>query len=124
MTKERLRMSEIKEGMVRPRRNRKWDWEEASRLGERYGVTAGAIVSCWRDGRDVKKQFRASTAKKPHQVDLGLAVMVMVFDGFPQPRTAIADVCGVSAEAVRYIEERALRKLRIKAWDVMKEAKQ
>ena len=104
----------------------KWDWEKAKRLGEIHGVTPGAIVSCWRDGRSVEKQFKRKikTAKKTHQVDLGLAVMVRVFNGFPQPRTAIADVCGVSREAIRYIEERALRKVRHKAWDIIKEAKQ
>ncbi len=101
----------------------KWDWEKARRLAEIHGVTPSAIVSCWRDGRELGKKA-ASTAKKTEQVDLGLAVMVRVFNGFPQPRTAIADVCGCSREAIRYIEKRALRKLRIKAWDIIKEAKQ
>ena len=101
----------------------KWDWEEAKRLGKIHGVTPGAIVSCWRDGRKVKHHSKYSTAKKGAQVDLGLAVMVKVFDGFPQPRTAIAEVCGVSAEAIRYIEQKALRKLRNELRHVVKEVK-
>jgi hypothetical protein len=103
--------------------NPKWDWDLARKIAKEVGRQPKTIVDYWREGKTISPAA-PSHAKKTHQVDLALAVMVRKFNGFPQPRTAIADVCGTSAEAIRYIEINALKKLRIKAWDIIKEAKE
>jgi len=62
-------------------------------------------------------------AKKTEQIDMCLQVFMSVYNGFPQPRTAIAEVCGTSAEAIRNIENKALRKIREKSSEILKEWK-
>ena len=98
----------------------KWDWAEARIIAEKVGRSPKTIVDCWRDGRPIAPKA-ASHANKTEQVDLALEVFMSVYNGFPQPRTAIAAVCGTSAEAIRYIENKALRKMREATRDIVKE---
>jgi len=102
-------------------RRAKWDWDEARRIAKEVGRSPKTIVDCWRDGRPIAPKA-ASHAKKTEHVDISLEVFMSVYNGFPQPRTAIAEVCGTSPEAIRVIENNALRKMRAMTWDVMKEA--
>jgi len=89
----------------------KWNWDEAKRIAKEVGRTPKTIVDCWREGRPIAPKAN-SHAKKTEQVDMSLEVFMAVFNGFPQPRTSIAEVCDTSPEAIRYIENRALRKMR------------
>ena len=98
----------------------KWDWDEARRLGKIHGRAASTIIDCWRHGRPIAPNA-FTTAKKSLELDLGLEVFMSVYNGFPQPRPAIADVCGVSAEAIRVIEMKALVKMRKKMHAIAKE---
>lgn len=101
----------------------KWDWEEARRLGEEVGRSPKTIVDCWRDGRPIAPKA-SKFAKKTEQIDMSLQVFMNVFNGFPQPRTAIAAVCGTSPEAIRNIENKALRKIRALSDKILKEWKE
>ena len=98
----------------------KWDWDEARRLGAEVGRAPGTIVNCWRAGRPSAPKA-SRFAKKTEQIDMSLQVFMCVFNGFPQPRTAIAAVCGTSPEAIRNIENKALRKIRALSDEILKE---
>lgn len=98
----------------------KWDWDEARRLGAEVGRSPKTIVDCWREGRPIAPEA-SKYAKKTEHIDMCLQVFRAVFNGFPQPRTSIAEVCGVSAEAIRNIENKALRKMREKSDEIKRE---
>ena len=89
----------------------KWDWDEARRIAEEVGRTPKTIVDCWREGRPIAPRAN-SYVEKTEEVDMSLEVFMVVFNGFPQPRTSIAEVCGVTPEAIRCMENKALRKMR------------
>ena len=98
---------------------KKWDWDEARRLGKIYGREPSTIVSCWRDGRPVGEKTFATNAKTK-EMDLALVIMARNCQE-PMTRNAIAEVCGCTREAIRVIELKALRKLRALSEPIIKE---
>ena len=90
---------------------RVWDLSKAARLAVEHGVTRQAVTRCWREGRPVGERSNSSSSKTS-DVNLALEVMVSLGASFPLTLQAIADVCGVSKEAIRLIERGALRRVR------------
>jgi hypothetical protein len=95
-------------------RRRKYDYELADRLAAAHGVKRQTVIKAWRDGRSYESpSLLARTSRRSAGISLSLAVMAHLSDyGEVWTRQAIGEVCGCEREAIRYIEKRALKKLR------------
>jgi DNA-directed RNA polymerase sigma subunit (sigma70/sigma32) len=91
---------------------KKFNSSEIKALAETHGVSRDAVRYAIRHDKLDKLGTGTSTRQKSSGMDLALSVMRSVADGWPCTLLDIAEVCGTSKEAVRQVEEKALRRLR------------
>ena len=90
-----------------------WCREEAARVSEETGLGVQTVIDYWKLGRTPKRCVGSSSRGKSEELNLRLAVMESVNPkGYNHTLAGIAEVCGTSKEAIRLVEQKALRNLR------------
>jgi hypothetical protein len=92
-----------------------WCRKEAEKVSRETGLSPRTVLDYWKLGKTPKKCIGFSSYAKTDEVNLSLAVMATLNEpGQNQTLKSIAEVCGISKEAIRSIEQKALRNIRRK----------
>ena len=92
-----------------------WCRKEASRVSRETGLSPRTVLDYWKLGKTPTKCKAFSSYKKTDEINLRLAVFASINEpGQNQTLKSIGEVCGISKEAIRSIEQKALRNIRRK----------
>ena len=93
----------------------RWCRKEAEKVARETGLTPRTVMDYWKLGKTPTKCKAFSSYKKTDEINLALAVFACLNPpGQNQTLKSIAEVCGISKEAIRSIEQKALKSIRQK----------
>ena len=93
----------------------RWCRQEAEKVARETGLTSRTVMDYWKLGKTPTKCIGFSSYAKTDEINLSLAVFASINEpGQNQTLKSIAEVCGISKEAIRSIEQKALRNIRRK----------